>query len=102
MTADRTDKAATAKAKTQPARTRRVKTSGAEDATVSRPPSKFDRMVERLATPEGATIAELQQVTGWQPHSVRGALAGALKKKGHAIVSETVEGTRRYRIGAAR
>ena len=33
------------------------------------------------AGPEGATIAEIVAVTGWQPHTVRGALAGALKKR---------------------
>ncbi|MCB1372019.1 MAG: DUF3489 domain-containing protein, partial [Rhodobacteraceae bacterium] len=33
-------------------------------------------------------------------HSVRGAMAGALKKKGHVISSEKQEGVRRYRIGA--
>ena len=39
--------------------------------------------------------------TGWQPRSVRGAMAGSLKKKGHVITSEKIEGVRRYRIGAA-
>ena len=36
--------------------------------------------------------------TGWQAHSVRGALAGALKRKGHKVLSEKVEGERRWRI----
>ena len=34
-----------------------------------------------LQRPEGATIAEIVEATGWQPHTVRGALAGALKKR---------------------
>ncbi|WP_417497453.1 DUF3489 domain-containing protein [Maricaulis sp.] len=36
--------------------------------------------------------------TGWQAHSVRGALAGALRKKGHIITSTVDDGVRRYRI----
>ena len=34
--------------------------------------------------PEGATIAQIVEATGWQPHTVRGAFAGALKKR-HAL-----------------
>ena len=54
-----------------------------------------------LQRPEGATIAEVVEATGWQPHTVRGALAGALKKRlGLTIVSEKVEGRGRvYRLG---
>jgi Protein of unknown function (DUF3489) len=53
-----------------------------------------------LRRPEGATIAEIVADTGWQPHTVRGAFAGALKKKlGLTIVSEKAEGRGRvYRI----
>ena len=63
-------------------------------------PSKLDRMATLLIRPEGASLAELVAATGWQAHSVRGALAGALKKKGHAILSEKCDGLRRYRIEA--
>ena len=55
-----------------------------------------------LVRPDGASLAELIAATGWQAHSVRGALAGSLKKKGHVILSEKSDGQRRYRIGAAR
>ena len=34
--------------------------------------------------------------TGWQQHSVRGAIAGALKKRGLIITSDKSDGTRRY------
>jgi hypothetical protein len=34
-----------------------------------------------LKRPGGATAAELQKATGWQPHSVRGFLSGAIRKK---------------------
>ena len=53
-----------------------------------------------LRAPEGATIAEIADATGWQPHTVRGAIAGALKKRlGLDVRSEKVEGRGRvYRI----
>jgi hypothetical protein len=60
--------------------------------------SKLDTLVALLRRPSGASIVELSTATKWQPHSVRGALAGTLKKKGHSISSEIVDGTRRYRI----
>ena len=45
------------------------------------------------ARAEGATIDEIVAATGWQPHTVRGAFAGALKKRlGLTIASEKVEG----------
>ena len=48
-----------------------------------------------------AAIGEIVAATGWQPHTVRGAIAGALKKKlGLDVTSEKVEGRGRvYRIG---
>ena len=61
-------------------------------------PSKLETLVVLLRQPAGASIAELATATGWQHHSVRGALAGALKKKGHAVLSDVVDGLRRYRI----
>jgi hypothetical protein len=65
-------------------------------------PSKLDRIVALLGRPEGASLAEMIAATDWQAHSVRGALAGALKKKGHEILSEKTDGVRRYRVKAAR
>ena len=62
--------------------------------------TKQAALVAMLQRPEGATIAEVVEATGWQPHTVRGALAGALKKRlGLTIVSEKVEGRGRvYRL----
>jgi Protein of unknown function (DUF3489) len=66
------------------------------------PGSKLDRLLSLLRQPDGATITKLAAATGWQVHSVRGALAGALRKKGHTVVSEKKDGgERRYRIGDA-
>jgi len=64
--------------------------------------SKLDTLLMLLRQPAGASIQELAAATSWQTHSVRGALAGTLKKKGHKISSELVEGVRRYRIADAR
>jgi hypothetical protein len=53
-----------------------------------------------LRRPEGATIAQIVEAFGWAPHTVRGAFAGALKKKlGLVVTSEKVEGFGRvYKI----
>ena len=64
----------------------------------SKPKSKIDLLIARLQRPSGATIEELSKVTGWQAHSVRGAMAGALKKKGHSVTSDKTDGVRRYRL----
>jgi hypothetical protein len=57
-------------------------------------------LIKMLKRSEGATIADLAKATGWQTHSVRGAISGSLKKKlGLEVVSEKVEDRpRRYRI----
>ena len=63
--------------------------------------SKIHTLMALLERPEGATIEQLSQATGWQPHSVRGAISGTLKKKQKlSVTSEKVDGTRVYRIGA--
>jgi uncharacterized protein DUF3489 len=56
--------------------------------------------LDLLNRSEGATVDELQAATGWQQHSVRGFLAGAVKKKlGLTLLSEKPDaGPRRYRI----
>jgi Protein of unknown function (DUF3489) len=55
-----------------------------------------------LKRPEGASIEEIVKAFDWQPHTVRGAIAGALKKKlGLNVVSEKVEGRgRTYRMAS--
>ena len=63
--------------------------------------TKLDLIVKMLRRPKGVSLTELATATGWQPHSVRGALAGALKKRGHAVVSDKTNGERRYRIDPA-
>lgn len=63
--------------------------------------SRLDQLAALLATPRGASLAELVAATGWQNHSLRGAIAGALKKRGHTIISDKIDGVRRYKIVAA-
>ena len=63
--------------------------------------SKLDTLISLLSVPCGTTIAQLMAATGWQQHSVRGAMAGALKKRGHVVVSDKVAGERSYWIAAA-
>lgn len=63
--------------------------------------STLDQLVALLASPDGATMAQMMAATGWQAHSVRGAMAGALKKKGHVIVSEAAHTGRIWRITGA-
>ena len=61
-------------------------------------------LIEMLRRPKGATIEQMTAKTGWQAHSVRGAISGTLKKKLHlAVTSEKVEGSGRvYRITGGR
>ena len=66
-------------------------------AKTAKQPSKLDQVEALLLAPTGAAIAEIMAATGWQQHSVRGAMAGALKKRGLTITSQKVDGLRRYR-----
>lgn len=65
----------------------------------SAPKTKLDMLVELMRAKSGASIEQLAKATGWQKHSVRGAISGALKKgAGINIVSGRVNGVRVYRI----
>ena len=67
---------------------------------LTRDNSKQATVISMLKRPEGATIAQICEATGWQAHTVRGTFAGAFKKKlGLEITSSKTEGTlRTYRI----
>jgi hypothetical protein len=61
--------------------------------------SKLASVIAMLRHPKGASIDDLCKATGWQAHSVRGAMSGAIKKKlGLAVSSGKVNGVRTYRI----
>lgn len=91
-----------AKAK-KPSKTSRKRQPQSTDTTPGvRADSKQAKLIEMLKRPDGATIDEIVKKFDWQPHTVRGAIAGALKKKlGLDVQSEKVEGRGRvYRIKA--
>ena len=66
--------------------------------------TKQERLLTLLSQPEGASIEEMMQATRWQQHSVRGFLAGTVKKKlGFSLTSSKSSGdVRRYRIETRR
>jgi hypothetical protein len=66
--------------------------------------TKQERLLTLLSQAEGASIAEMMQATDWQQHSVRGFLAGTVKKKlGFSLTTSKAAGdVRRYRIETRR
>ncbi|MFN3972774.1 MAG: DUF3489 domain-containing protein [Gemmobacter sp.] len=75
----------------------------APKARTPREGTKQAKLIAMLRAPDGATIDEITAATGWQSHTVRGAMAGALKKKlGLEVTSEKVEDRGRvYKLPAA-
>jgi hypothetical protein len=91
--------------RTAKAQKRRTRSSGAVSSRNGTKPAsgkqtKQQTCLDLLGRREGATIEDLEQATGWQRHSVRGFLAGAVRKKlGLTLVSKKPDaGPRRYRI----
>ncbi len=96
-TAVLTDAAAAEVSGPEPVRTDQP---GTEQADASAPPTprpgtKQALMIELLQRPEGATVAQIAAATGWQHHTIRGAISGALKKK----LGLTIEATRTREVG---
>jgi hypothetical protein len=64
--------------------------------------SKQARVTTMLRSPNGTTIAAMMKATGWQQHSVRGFLAGVVRKKLKLkLDSKKIDGSRFYRIKGA-
>jgi hypothetical protein len=82
---------------TKPAPRKQLPSAASKSA--SRPDTKHSRIVALLRTSAGTTIAAIMTATGWQQHSVRGFLAGVVRKKlGLNLISEQTEKGRVYRI----
>jgi hypothetical protein len=65
----------------------------------TRRPTKGDLLITLLQRPDGVTAAQMAEATGWQLHSVRGFIAGAVKRKlGHTVTTQKLDGQTVYRI----
>lgn len=79
------------KAKSNPAPTSAA--PGTPKRLAIRSGTKQAQIIALLQRPEGASIGEIVEATGWQPHSARGMISGALKKKlGLSVTAEKVDG----------
>ena len=79
----------------------KAKKAKAEEAAGPREGSKTAQVVAMLQRKGGATLSELMSKMGWQRHTVRGFMAGAMKKAGYTIESFKPDGGERtYRINA--
>ena len=70
------------------------------DGIPVRPGTKLTALVVALRRPQGATSLQLMLVTGWQPHTVRGAISGMLRKKFglNVVLAHNDTGKRVYRV----
>ncbi len=104
--ARRTASSKTASARAPVAATTNSRNSKApsEHCSIEGRVTKHAQLLRLLNRPEGASIEDMMQATEWQQHSVRGFLAGTVKKKmGLALTSSKAEGeVRRYQIAAPR
>jgi hypothetical protein len=77
----------------------RTRLAPSSSKTATQPGTKHARIIAMLQAPAGTTIAAIMTATDWQQHSVRGFLAGVVRKKlGLNLVSEQTDKGRVYRI----
>jgi hypothetical protein len=77
----------------------RIRPAPTSSKPAARPDTKHARIIAMLRVPAGTTIAAIMSATEWQQHSVRGFLAGVVRKKlGLNLVSEQTDKGRVYRI----
>ena len=80
--------------------TTQTRPSPAAAKASTKPASKIDQVTALLERKQGATLEEMTDATGWQPHSARAVLTG-LRKKDHAIVKSKRDDLTSYRITEA-
>jgi hypothetical protein len=80
--------------------TKREATHALQKLETIRPGTKLATIIEAMRHPGGATIAQMMAGTGWQAHTVRGAISGMIRKRlGYEVVAEKgADGQRAYRI----
>ena len=79
----------------KPARRERARPAASERS------NKKAEVIAMMKRAKGATLAEIIAATGWQKHTVRGFMAGAMKKAGYAVESFKPQGGERsYRINS--
>jgi hypothetical protein len=92
--------------KAKPKVAKRAKAPRAKGAKAGKQPgirsdSKQAKVIAMLQSPKGVTIKAMEKATGWQPHSVRGFLAGVVRKRLRLkLTSMKVDGIRTYRIAS--
>jgi len=84
-----------AKAKVAKAKAAKPAKVSSSQKPTPRTGTKQAQMIEMLKRPEGATVEQIAAATGWQHHTIRGAISGALKKK----LGLRVEATRTREVG---
>jgi hypothetical protein len=91
------------KARSKKQATKKAANSAGKPKAKNKSASKQDRVLALLRRPDGATLDVLVKATGWQQHSIRGFLAGTVRKKLKLkLRSEKIDGARVYRIGAGK
>ena len=99
MTKSKSKSKASTRSAARTTRKSKPRSRSALSKTSTRPDSKHARILAMLRTPAGATVAAIMTATEWQQHSVRGFLAGVVRKKlGLNLVSESTDKGRVYRI----
>jgi hypothetical protein len=93
--ATKADGAATKAKRKAKAKAAKPATTPPAEKPTPRTGTKQALMIEMLKRPEGATVEQIAAATGWQHHTIRGAISGALKKK----LGLTVEATRTREVG---
>ena len=88
-------RAGQAKAKAKGGKAAKPAKAAPADKPTPRAGTKQAKLIELLKRPEGATVEQIAEATGWQNHTIRGAISGALKKK----LGLNVEATRTREVG---